>query len=146
MTYLFDTSVWIALAFDSHPYHSIAKTEFMATNAQHPIAFCRATQQSFIRLITTPTIQKFYGSQFISNDNAWQQWELVMSMPQVIWLNEPPNLELLWQKYARLPSASPKLWMDSYLAAFAKGHGITIVTLDKDFKQFTDLSMKYLAN
>ena len=34
--------------------------------------------------------------------------------------------------------------MDAYLVAFAGGHGIPLATLDKDFTNFTGLSVRYL--
>lgn len=67
-----------------------------------------------------------------------------MALPQVVWLEEPKGIETVWQKHAALKSASPKRWMDAYLAAFAHGHGLTLVTLDKDFTLFKELSVKYL--
>lgn len=109
-----------------------------------PAAFCRATQQSFLRLVTTPALQQVYGSGIITNDEAWEKWQMLMALPQVTWLDEPHGMELTWQRLARLKSASPKRWMDAYLAALAHGHGLTLVTLDKDFTSFRGVSVNYL--
>jgi uncharacterized protein len=141
---LFDANVWLALAFGSHPHHEQARREFEATDSLKPAAFCRATQHAFLRLVSTPSIQKNYGSATITNDEAWEKWELLIALPQVVWLEEPKGLEAFWQKDARRPSASPKVWMDAYLAAFARGHAIPLVTLDRDFRNFPGLSLKYL--
>ena len=103
---LFDSSVWVALAFSSHPHHAEARRAFGAADSDHPAAFCRATQQAFLRIITTPGVQKIYGSGVIANDEAWKKWELLMALPQVVWLNEPAGVETLWQEHARLSSAS----------------------------------------
>ena len=46
------------------------------------------------------------------------------------------DFQALWLRLARLPSASPKVWMDAYLAAFAIRHDIELVTLDLDFRNF----------
>ena len=141
---LFDSSVWVALAFSSHPHHAESRRAFAAADSANPAAFCRATQQSFLRIVTTPAIQKAYGSSPITNEAAWQKWELLMALPQVVWLNEPRGMETLWRKYAARSTASPKVWMDAYLAAFARGHGISLATLDGDFTNFTNLSVQYM--
>ena len=126
----------MALAFSSHPYHSTARREFDTADSARPAVFCRATQQAFLRILTTPAIQKIYSSGVITNDEAWGKWELLIALPQVVWLDEPHGLETLWQQYARLSSASPKVWMDAYLAAFAVAGGFRMATLDRDFKRF----------
>jgi toxin-antitoxin system PIN domain toxin len=141
---LFDSSVWLALAFSAHPHHATARRTFAVADSAHPAAFCRATQQTFLRLVTTAAVQQLFASPVISNDEAWKKWELLMKLPQVVWLDEPKGLGTLWQKYARLSSASPKVWMDAYLAAFARGHDIALATLDKDFAKFTGVSVNYL--
>jgi toxin-antitoxin system PIN domain toxin len=133
---LFDASVWVALAFSSHPHHAEARREFDTADFAGPAVFCRATQQAFLRILTTPAIQKIYGCGVITNDDAWEKWELLIALPQVVWLDEPHGLETLWQKLARLTSASPKVWMDAYLAAFAITAGLRMATLDGDFKKF----------
>lgn len=134
----------MALAFGTHPHHAAARRAFEAADSAHPAAFCRATQQTFLRLVTTAAVQKLFASPAISNDEAWKKWEQLIKLPQVVWLDEPNGLAILWQKYARLSSASPKVWMDAYLAALARGHDIPLVTLDKDFAKFTDVSVNYL--
>jgi len=142
---LFDSSVWLALTFDRHPHHAAACQAFIEASSAQPIAFCRATQQSYFRLVTTPAIQTRYYSLPISNDQAWTRCQQLLALPQVIYLEEPPGLIAHWQKYTALPSASPKVWMDAYLAAFACAHGITLVTLDKDFKNFPGLRLRLLV-
>ena len=39
-------------------------------------------------------------------------------------------------------SASPKVWTDAFLAAFAIGHAVEFVTLDSDFKRFVKAGLK----
>ena len=141
---LFDSSVWVALAFANHPHHAVARRAFEVADSRNPAAFCRATQQTFLRLITTPAVQRHYDSAAIANDAAWATWEALNALPQVTWLDEPAGLAALWQRHARLKSASPKVWMDAYLAAFARGHGIPLTTLDRDFTNFNGLSVRLL--
>jgi predicted nucleic acid-binding protein len=55
---------------------------------------------------------------------------------RIAWVEEPSGLEASWKKLAAGSKASPKLWMDAYLAAFALAGGHQLVTTDKAFKQF----------
>ena len=133
---LFDANIWVALAFSTHPHFAEAKKEFESADSLRPVAFCRSTQQAFLRLITTPRLQEFYRSGLITNEEAWEKWEALLALPQVIWLDEPVGIDAIWRKYARLKTASPKVWMNAWLAAFAEGHGIRLVTLDRDFQTY----------
>lgn len=142
---LFDVNVWLALAFQTHPAHKLAKKHFESASSEIPAVFCRATQHSFLRLVTTPAIQKCYGSESISNALAWERWEYLAGMPQVLFLSEPPALHLHWADYAGLAIPAPKVWMDAYLAAFAKGYGITLLTLDSDFRSFEGLDFQIIG-
>ena len=143
---LFDSGVWVALSFASHPHYAAAKQAFEAADSARPAAFCRVTQTSFLRLVTTPSVQAMYGSPVITNEQAWAKWEELIALPQVVWLDEPPGLDAEWKACAALPSASPKVWTDAYLAAFAIAGGLELVCFDRDFRNFTrrGLTMRLL--
>lgn len=136
MDSLIDANVWVALAFSTHPHHAIASREFAAADSANPMVFCRATQQAFLRHVTSPNLQKTYRSGVITNAAAWQKWEQLLSLPQILWRDEPAGIEPQWRTLGCLPSPSPKVWMDAYLAAFAISGGLRFVTLDGDFKGF----------
>jgi uncharacterized protein len=133
---LFDTSVWIALAFGNHPHHAQAKAAFEAADNESPAVFCRATQQSLLRQLSSPTLQTAYGVTIITNAAAWEKWEDLAALPQVVLSSEPEGLTNLWRQFAARHSASPKVWMDAYLAAFAISAGLKLVTLDRDFQTY----------
>jgi predicted nucleic acid-binding protein len=57
----------------------------------------------------------------------------------VKYLEEPANLLPRWRSLAELATASPKRWMDAYLAAFALEANIGLVTTDSGFKIFPGL-------
>ncbi len=57
-------------------------------------------------------------------------------------LPEPNGLESAWHRITNLTSASSKVWMDAYLAAFAIGHDAEFVTLDGDFKSIAKHELK----
>jgi uncharacterized protein len=71
-------------------------------------------------------------------------FEQLSDLPQVIWLDEPSGLSAQWQTYARLNLPAPKVWMDAYLAAFARLHKIELVSLDKDFQNFQGIALRLL--
>lgn len=139
---LLDTGVWMGLAFGSHPHHPIARQVFEAADSENPIAFCRATQTSFLRLLTTPAIQSLYGGPAVTNAQAWNKCQELLALPQVVWLSEPVALEAPWQRCACLVTVSPKVWMDGYLAAFAIAGNLELVTFDRDFANFTQHGLR----
>ena len=93
-------------------------------------------------MLTTPAIQTTYGSALIINESAWMQSQELLALPQIIWLGEPAGLEAEWKRAASLPSASPKVWMDAYLAAFAITSEMEFVTADRDFRRFEKDGLK----
>ena len=139
---LYDTGVWLALAFATHPFHAQARSIFERADSSRPAAFCRATQTSFLRLLTTPTICNAYGSSPITNIEAWAKCEELLALPQVVWLAESAGIDAEWRQCAALGSPSPKVWMDAYLAAFAIKGGFNFVSLDKDFTRFRGRGLK----
>jgi len=135
-----DTNVWLALALSKHDFHSAARDWFASLPPRTSIAFCRSTQQSFLRLLTTDTVMRRYDLPPLNNTHAWQVMEGFLSDPKVHWSDEPSNLEPRWRKLAARNTASPKLWMDAYLAAFALVGNHQLITTDKAFTQFKDLN------
>ncbi len=133
---LIDTNVWIAATFPSHPFHLTAQQVLQQATPTEPAVFCRSTQQSFLRLATTPTLLKAYGAQGLTNRDALLALSALQALPQVCEREELPGVLLLWHRLASLDTASPKVWMDAYLAAFAIGSGLRMLTLDRDFNNF----------
>ena len=60
-------------------------------------------------------------------------------------VEEPAGLERQWKKLAVRNTASPKLWMDAYLAAFAIAGRYSMVTTDSAFRQFRELDLLVLG-
>ena len=144
---LFDTNVWIAAVFPSHPFHRLAATALQQATAAEPAVFCRATEQSFLRLASTPVICKSYGADGFTNRDALATLLALQALPQVTTQSEPPGTVGLWHSFAGLATASPRVWMDAYLAAFAKAGSLAVTTLDSDFNNFVrhGLDLRLLA-
>jgi len=133
---LFDTNVWLAAIFTTHPFHSLAQQALQQATPSEPAVICRSTQQSFLRLASTPTLLKAYGAEGMTNRDALLALDALQALPQVCLRDEPPGVFALWRAFAGRDTASPKVWMDAYLAAFAIAGGLRMVTLDRDFNNF----------
>jgi predicted nucleic acid-binding protein len=59
---LCDSNVWLALALSKHLHHSATREWFEAVEEAASICFCRATQQSFLRLLTNASVLSPYGT------------------------------------------------------------------------------------
>ena len=141
---LFDTNVWLAAIFTTHPFHAQAQQALQNASSTAPAVWCRATEQSFLRLATTPALLKAYGAQGMGNRDALQALDALQTLPQVGAMDEAPSVRALWRQLATRDTASPKVWMDAYLAAFAIAGGLRMVTLDRDFNQFTPQGLDLL--
>jgi len=126
----------VALAFDAHPAHPMAIEVFGLASKRRPACFCRSTQQSFLRLASTPAILRAYGVSAMTNDDALRTLEGFTASPAVAFREEPRQITILWPGMAKRTTASPKIWMDAYLAAFAIAGGLTFVTTDDAFDAF----------
>ena len=133
---LFDSSVWIAAIFPTHPFHEQAQTALHDATPAAPAVFCRSTQQSVLRLASTPALLKTYGADGLTNRDALVALDALLALAQVCEREEPPGTVVLWHRLAGRDTASPKVWMDAYLAAFAMGGALRLVTLDHDFKTY----------
>jgi uncharacterized protein len=133
---LLDSNVWLAAAFAEHPAHALARGVLRTASAEQPALWCRATQQSFLRLASTPVITRAYGVPKISNGDAWAALQTFLALPQVDVIVEPPELTRTWCELGAIEQVAPKRWMDAYLAAFAIAAGLTLISLDRDFRQF----------
>jgi uncharacterized protein len=144
--FLFDANVWVALSFAAHVNHPRAAAVISAATVARPAIFCRSTEQSLLRLLSTPTILQTYGVAGLSNRDALATMNRLFKAPNVSFREEPPGIAPLWHQLAALPTASPKVWMDAYLAAFAIAGDLEMITFDKAFSQFAGLTATILAS
>jgi toxin-antitoxin system PIN domain toxin len=133
---LFDSNIWVALTFPTHPFHAASTAVLATCTRDKPACFCRNTQQSFLRLITTATLARGYNLPEIDNQQAIAIHTGYRELPYVDFLSEPSGMRELWLHLASRVTASPKVWMDAYLAAFAISGKLPFVTTDNDFRQY----------
>ncbi len=123
-----DVNVWVALNFDEHSHHSAAKQWYEAVPASATLVFCRQTQLGLFRILTTAAVM---GKAVLTQRDCWLIYAQWASTGQVAWADEAHGLETLLRKLTGQGTASPKEWMDAYLAAFAEAGGLTLVTFDR---------------
>lgn len=139
--FLFDTSVWLAVVFPTHPCHDRARQFLQKATPDQPALFCRSTQQSFLRLVSTPALHTAYGANGMTNRDALLALNSLLALSQVAVCDEPSGVVSLWCSLATQDKASPKVWMDAYLAAFAKMCELRFVTFDRDFHNFVPFGL-----
>ena len=146
VTWLCDTNVWLALALSHHRHHGAAARWFDAVTERDAVIFCRATQQSLLRLLTSAAVFAPYGNTPLTNAQAWDAYEAFTADDRIVFRAEPSGVGTGWSQSACRDAASPKLWMDAYLESFARVGGHTLVTTDAAFTQFADLDPLVLSS
>jgi uncharacterized protein len=142
---LCDSNVWLALVLSKHCHHSVARDWLEEIEKPATLLFCRATQQAFLRLLTNAAVLRPYGNPPLTNNQAWSAYEALLADDRITFrADEPAGVEPLWKKLATRKTASPKLWMDAYLAAFAVAGRYRMVTTDGAFRQFQGLDLLVL--
>ncbi len=71
------------------------------------------------------------GNEIVTQHGCWQIFDQWASTGQVVWANEPGNLEVKLRRLTAGSASSPKAWMDAYLTAFAESAELTLVTFDR---------------
>ncbi|SGB17100.1 putative TOXIN VAPC41, CONTAINS PIN DOMAIN [Mycobacterium tuberculosis] len=143
---LCDTNIWLALALSGHVHHRASRAWLDTINAPGVIHFCRATQQSLLRLLTNRTVLGAYGSPPLTNREAWAAYAAFLDDDRIVLAGaEPDGLEAQWRAFAVRQSPAPKVWMDAYLAAFALTGGFELVTTDTAFTQYGGIELRLLA-
>lgn len=124
-----DVNVWLALTHARHAHHVRARDWFDSLTGE-TMFFCRFTQISLLRLLTSGAVM---GTDVMSQRAAWQAYRRWFDDERIDFHREPESGEFdrLFQELSSRPHASPKLWADAYLAAFARTAGLTIVTFDR---------------
>jgi toxin-antitoxin system PIN domain toxin len=133
MRHLCDSNVILATVLERHPHHGSTLAWLNSLAEGDMVALCRQTQTSFLRLLTTEAVMK---EEVQTNAAAIGILLELMADPRFEFVTaEPIEMEALWFKAAGVRQASPKKWMDAYLAAFARGHSLRFVTFDKAFEE-----------
>lgn len=123
-----DVNVWVALTCERHSHHAAARRWFAELHENVYIAFCRFTQLSLLRLLTTRAVML---DEVMTQIQAWAAYDTWLQDDRVIFLEEPAVLEPTFRTLSKRPHSDSKLWADAYLAAFASVEGLELVTFDR---------------
>jgi predicted nucleic acid-binding protein len=66
--------------------------------------------------------------------SAWEIYDQCVADERIAFLAEPKGLDPKLRNFSNGRHASPKLWTEAYLAAFASAAGLKLVTFDKTFR------------
>lgn len=133
-----DVNVWLALTWEGHEHHRIAWRWFQSLDETDRLGFCRFTQISLLRLLTTRAIM---NQDTMTQVGAWSAYDRWFDDDRILFLNEPPKMENGFRALSRRLHAEPKLWADAYLAAFAGTEGMRLVTFDRALAARLDTPM-----
>ena len=142
MRHLCDSNVFVALALSGHRHHSTARAWLDALSDGDTAEFCRMTQNSFLRLVTTEAFMKPHT---LTNEQALDTLRTLRDDGRIAaCLEEPLSLESRWFELATAAMPAPLRWMDAYLAAFAIESRMRYVTFDRGFQKFAPLGLDLL--
>jgi len=65
------------------------------------------------------TNSKITGPFVQSQQGAWKNYDELAQDPRVVFLSEPPGLEMSFRNFTQAMSPSHALWTDAYLDSFA---------------------------
>ena len=122
-----DVNVWFALLYADHVHRASALTWWNAETCER-IGFTRPTQMGVLRLATTAAAM---NGRPLTMKAAWKAYDRLFEDERVVIYPEPPNIDAQFREFSKSPIASPKVWADAYLLAFARGHHGQVVTFDK---------------
>ena len=125
-----DANVWLALLWNRH-VHSERATQWFDQSGEQEFFFCRFTQLTVLRLLTT---EQILGDDARTMAEAWALWDRIWADSRISFLAEPEGLETEFRSRSRLAARSPKVWSDAYLLSFAAAAGIRFVTFDQALK------------
>ncbi len=127
-----DANLWLALFLDGHAQNAAAR-RWLAAHPGETLVFCRLTQLAFLRHTTNPAIM---GPHVLTQARAWREYERLIDGDEIIFLPEPNGIEIRWRDYTRTNQPAHQTWTDAYLAAFARGHGLRLVTFDRAMRKY----------
>ena len=124
-----DVNVWLALSYERHVHYAAARAWFEGLEDDARVIFCRFTQLSLLRLLTTVAVMG--EKDVLSQVGAWRVFDNWLEDDRIVFMDEPPNLEPRFRTLSYQQRSTPKEWSDSYLCAFAETAGVRLVTFDR---------------
>lgn len=123
-----DANVWLSLSSSGHTSHVASLAWLADVPAEEGLAFCRVTQLTLLRLLTTRAIMR---DDTLTQRHAWDQYEKILQDPRIVLAAEPAGISSTFRECSSHAEISPKRWVDDYLAAFAIAGRMQLVTYDR---------------
>lgn len=140
MKFLPDVNVLFPLLLSRHAHRQKA-LEWFEQAERGEVALCRLTRLGVLRLLCVPQIM---GPDVLTPKAAFEALETLGADDRIVFLPEPEGLDAVLKSFAAGCVATPNLWSDAYLAAFAKTSKLRLVTFDKGFSKFSGLDLLLL--
>ncbi len=128
-SYLVDTNVWLALAYNQHEHHATA-TRWFERASSGESCFCRITQLAFLRLLTNA---KVMGRDVRTDKEAWSDYDEFANDVRVDFLEDGPGLDAALRRLTTSGQSSHRLWPDAYLGALSIVSGTQVISFDSVF-------------
>ncbi len=96
-SWLVDINVWLALAYDRHQHHALARQWFEEPTSAR-FCFCRLTQLGFLRLLINPAVM---GRDVRSGREAWRLYDELAAHDRVSFVSEPEGFEREFRELTR---------------------------------------------
>ena len=103
-----DVNVWVALTYEGHVHHRVAKTWFESLPPEVHLFFCRITQLGLLRLLTTEAVMG--KVEVLTQPEAWNAYGRWFEDGRISFLPEPSGLEPAFREISRLRRPAPKDW------------------------------------
>jgi len=141
MAALCDVNFLLALVTDRHVHHGIAVHRFGQILKREAIV-CRPAQVGLLRLLNNPAVMR---EDVLETTACWELWHALLGDERINFTAaEPAGIESAFEKMTTGRAFTPRLWSDAYLAAYAFTGGLTVVTFDNGFRQFSGLNCDVL--
>lgn len=137
---LVDVNLGLAFLVQQHEHHRLAEKWFERRTAGE-VAVCRIVQLSVVRLLATRAVM---GDDAMPASSAWKLFQLLLEDERVELVPEPAEIDAWIPGLFKYPSPTGKLVIDAYLAAFAIGASMQLVTFGRGFRQFKGLDVTIL--
>jgi toxin-antitoxin system PIN domain toxin len=141
MPVLCDVNLLLAICYDGHVHHPQA-LDWLEQQDDFGVILCRNTQLGLLRLLSNPAVMHLDVQ---TPPQAWEVYDLLVRDTRFEMMAEPNKLDDFLRQYTMSSQASPKIWQDAYLAAFARAARLRLATFDQGFRKFDGLSFVLLG-
>ena len=142
MKFLVDVNVVFPLLVSRHQHRDTAVEWFDSTSLAE-VVLPRLTRLGALRLLTTAQVM---GRDVLSPKAAVMALEILEADDRIVLLHEPDGLDEPLKKLVNTCAATPNLWTDAYLAAFASTAELKLASFDRGFLKFPSLAFLLLVS